>query len=542
MINQVNVTNIAPRKAFSDFSQPNGYYINAPVYNKEVEQKESKSFGKTLVIGALAAGFGILALTKGAVFKTVSKYLDKWKIKLEQKTEKGGRLKNFYHFILGKVNTFLAKSESINNFTSLKDILFQKLMWGKNGQRKFTRNIHEGITRFFDKISRKTVNSAYAGTQRKFATLNEYMASVNERILLENTSNPGAADVIKTINERMARVNTKLEEGFGINARNARLKQMNEASDGLFDYFWNASVKDIKNFRSKNMYNSFIAEDYLLPAKMKMSNETSLLRQVITHNINDNYKETMKAVDNIQKFISPVDIPTNEAMNALRNNLSKYKNLSGSSEASQRAELNKEIIQTLRKLSAAFSDNPKYSREAVQGISGYVKEVENIISKGASKGELQEILTLYKGILPRNEYIKLRFEVESAVKSLDKAIEIETVKYFDKARDLKLGSAPTDILSILATVGAVGWYLGKSDNKDERISASLKYGIPAVGAIATSLYSTARLVAGGKSIALGLLSGWVMNRIGEYVDNTRKKYALDVDFHKWEARVQPDKL
>ena len=97
---------------------------------------------------------------------------------------------------------------------------------------------------------------------------------------------------------------------------------------------------------------------------------------------------------------------------------------------------------------------------------------------------------------------------------------------------MKLGSAPTDVLSILATVGTVGWFLGKSKDKDERISAGLKYGIPAIGAIATSLYCTARLISGGKAMAFGLLSGWIMNKMGVIVDDTRKKFDVGISITK----------
>ena len=145
--------------------------------------------------------------------------------------------------------------------------------------------------------------------------------------------------------------------------------------------------------------------------------------------------------------------------------------------------------------------------------------------------------------MPRKEYLKLKSQVQKAVNSLDKSIETETIKYYDKARDLKLGAAPTDVLSILGTVGAVGWFLGKSKNKDERISASLQYGIPAVGAIATSLYCTARLISGGKALLFGLLSGWVINKAGVIVDNTRKKYSLDISLeNKTIVKPQPDKV
>ncbi len=543
MINSVLFSNTVQRQPFKEFKQPqNGYYINTPINEKE--EKKSHKLGMTLAASALIIGFGTLAIFSGGFNKGAAKLLDKWRLKLEQKVAKDSKLKNFYRFAISRIDTFLEKSESINNFTTLKDVFFQRLMWGKNGQRKFTRKIHEVITKFFDRISRKTVNSSYAKTQSRFAGLTDYMSGLNAKILSEHPNDKNIIEVINNINARMHRVNENLDKGFGINARAERLKEMQEASDGLFQFFWDGSLKDIRNFKSKNMYQSFIAEDYLLPAKMRIGNKAGLLRQAVTHDINDNYRATLKALDNIQKFVSPLDADTNSIMNLLRINLEKYKKLSGVKEVAERDILNREISANLNKLKNVFADNAdnfKYEQDAVKAITTYVSEVENIISK-SSKGELQEILSAYKGLLPRDEYLKLKSHVNSAVKSLDKSIDIETVQYFDKARDLKLGSAPTDVLSIIFTAGAVGYYLNKAESKDDKYSVSLKYGIPAIGAIATSLYSTARLVAGGKALVFGLISGWIMNKLGILVDDARKKYALDVSFHTRDIKPQPDKV
>jgi len=541
MINQVVGQSSIQNRRFGEFSRPNpNWYL----VNTETEEQKQKKHGKKVVLYALAAGFGILALMKGVLPKTTTKYLEKLRIKLEQKANGSGKLAEFYRFTIKGIDSFMKKSESINNLTSLKDVLFQKLMFGKNGQRTFTRKIHEKITYIFNKLSRSTVNTTYAKTHRKFASLNEYMLELNDRILREHAKDPKAQEAIRIIKERMQRVNTGLENGFGINARNKRLEEMEKATDGLFDYFWSASFGDARNFRSKHMYQSFIAEDYMLPFKLKTSSQVGTLRQLITHDINDSYKATIKALDNLQKFVKPTDVETYEIITALRNNLRKYKKLAGKNELAQRTELNKEISKNLKRLSETFRSEAReegYTNEAVSIMSRYIEEVENIISNDR-KGELQEILTAYKPYLSRKEYLKLKSKCNSAVQSLDKSIDTEIVQYTDKARDLKLGSAPTDVLSILATVGTVGWFLGKSKDKDERISASLKYGIPAIGAIATSLFSTARLVSGGKSIALGLISGWIMNIIGTKVDEARKIYSLDVSLqNKTIAKVQSDK-
>ena len=413
MVSQVGI-NYVPKRTFSTFTQPqNGWFLPAQDNNKKTSYKLPLTIGSA----ALVTGFGILALLKGP--KGMNKYLGKLKTKLEKKLASGGRFQSFYKNSLKTINSFYEKSTSINNLTSLKDVLFQKLMFGN----KFTKNIHLNITKIFNRISRNTVNASYAKTQQKFAKLNEYMADINAAIIEKD---PSKAQTIQAIRREISEMNTAFENGFGQNARNSRLEKIEHKTDELFGYFWGESFGDIrKNFRSKNMYQTFIAEEKMAPFKDAMGKDVNAL------------KETL------------------------------------------------------------------------------IKELKDSLAK-------------YKEMLPEKQYKRVEKRVNALIKSLDKSIKTETVSYVDKARDLKLGSAPTDILSILGTVGTVGWFLGKSKNKDERISSSLKYGIPAVGAIATSLFCTAKLVAGGKSIAIGLISGWLMSKLGSIVDNTRKSYKLDI--------------
>ncbi len=434
----------APPRAFNNtFSQPkNGWYI--PVQNVEEEKKKkSHKLGITIAASAILIGFGTLAMTKGVVPKYLSKHLDKWKLQLEQKLHKDGRLSTFYQKTLDFVTSWSEKSKSINNINSLKDVLFERLMCGKDGNRPFTSKIHRGITKIFNKLSRSTVNSSYAKTQRKFASLNESLAAINAKVLKENPANKAVLDNIETAIKNM---NNEYEAGFGLNARNSRLKELQTALTDLFDEFWGKSFngknfKDIiKNFRQKDMYQSFIAEAVMQPAKTVLVENTAVKRNAVT-NITD------------------------------------------------------------------------------------------------------QILKQYETILPNNDYLKVKNKIKSAVNSLNSSIETETGKYFDKARDMKLGSAPTDVLSIVAGLGTVGWFTAKSKDKDERISSVLRYGIPAIGTIATSLYCNARLVSGAKGIMLGILSGMAVNKIGTAVDNARKKYTLDISLqNKTILKPQSDKV
>ena len=140
-------------------------------------------------------------------------------------------------------------------------------------------------------------------------------------------------------------------------------------------------------------------------------------------------------------------------------------------------------------------------------------------------GKVEEILQIYKGILPADQYAKIEKSYKSSVKSLDKSIRLETEEFVSKLRDLTLGSAPTDILTMLGAVGLLGYQIGKSDTNDERLSITLKYGIPALlGQVGVTLYCNAKLFAGTKSLMMGTLSGLLLNRVGEFADNKVKQY------------------
>ena len=101
-------------------------------------------------------------------------------------------------------------------------------------------------------------------------------------------------------------------------------------------------------------------------------------------------------------------------------------------------------------------------------------------------------------------------------------VNMECVEFFDKIRDLRLGSAPTDVLTLLFSFMALSYGLGHAKDTDKRISVMFKTGIPIVGGIAATMYSTTKLVSGGKSIAFGILSAILLNQLGTIADNTYK--------------------
>ncbi|MFI3300705.1 MAG: hypothetical protein R3Y28_04715 [Candidatus Gastranaerophilales bacterium] len=538
MINNVNLNSYS-KNFSSEFSKPKTGYMMMSKKEVKAERdnaKEEKShaLAKSITASAIVLGFGSMLLLKGSLPKNVSNKLNKFKLNLEQKVanfNEGKTVNKFeelYITGLKGVSSFLSKSDRLNNFTSVKDTIFQRMMWGEKdrfGKAPFTKKIHTSITKMFENIGSSTVSNSYSSTNTKFFNFNRRIETINTELLANPSKVIEINGVCKTAKEWLAdatvirkSVNNDLAKGFGQEARAARYGKMQENLAGLYDY-------TNEKLYSKELLHDFVAETYIKPSKMKMGNDVSTLRQLITHNIMDNYNATIKALANIDDFISPADKSTREIVRQLRNHLDDYKKLSGNDEVVRRNSLNCQIVEKLSTLSKAYSGNAekfKYSATQVEDVSVYIKEVQSIIGEN-KKGPIQELLTIYKGLLPRNEYLKLRDYADGAVKSLDKSIDKETVQFYDKCRDLTLGSAPTDVLSIAATLGGVGYGLTKADDNEERISLMFKAGIPAVATVATPLVCSAGLISGGKSMALGILSGVVMNKVGNYVDDFRKK-------------------
>ena len=430
MINQV-VPNSVQKGTFSDFSQPkNGWYLAE--HPSEEEKRKSHKLAYTIAFSTLIFGFCIFALFRGSISRYLTPYLEKLQAKLDNKIAKNTNLKGVYQKISNFVGASISSLQTLNNYTSLKDMLFQKLMYKTNP----TKKLHKYITKIFNNMSRSTVNSSYAGTNKQFANLNEYLLRINAGIL---DKSPEKAGNIASIKAKISAVNAKYDEGFGLQARANRVESIENETNNIFQDVWE-KFGNLDNFRTRNMYQTFIAEERMKPFKTKM----------------------------------------------------------------------------------------------IESVTS---------SKKGIKEELDGILEKYKDILSKKEYKNLEQKVQSALNSLDKSIEIETGKYIDKARDLKLGAAPTDILSIIMTIIPVGWFLGKANDKEERISSTLKYGIPVIGAITTSLICTGKLISGGKARAIALVSGWIMNRIGTSVDETRKKYKVDISLQKKNAsKPQSDKV
>lgn len=541
MLNSVSMSQTTNMNPFDKLTNKRDYHL-APetiqdIYETHEKNKKSKAkkIGLGAAIGAITTSLIVFAFTKGMpknTYKYLESIIDRLdnKIAIRKINGENDALTEFYLKAINKLKKFGEKSQSINNFTSYKDIIFMKMM----DKTKFTKKIHTKITSVFEKMARNTVNRSYKRTQTKFSNLFELYSNMNKKIVDHtrkvtiNGVTKTAAEWVDEINIRQGKIKDGLDKICTPKARQDRyertLKAVENLEEQVIDRTFsgmdkaNTMKQNMEGLKNSPMHQSFIAEDILQPEKTAILNEVNKTRHIIANDITDNYKAATEILNEISVHINPKDRASLDILKQLQAHLTEYKKLSGVTEKEFRAILNKEISKTMKSLTermAETSEKFKYDTDTISKVSEFTNNVEKSLMQNGEKGEFQEILTIYKALLPNSKYNKVKNNTNSAIKTLDKAMYTENSDFFDKVRDLKLGSAPTDILTILGGLGGAAIGITKAEDKDERISATLTYGIPILGTIATSVALTMSLIGGFKSIAIGLLSGQIMSEIGK---------------------------
>lgn len=144
---------------------------------------------------------------------------------------------------------------------------------------------------------------------------------------------------------------------------------------------------------------------------------------------------------------------------------------------------------------------------------------QNAVSKlTGENGAYKEIINLFEPYLSQEEKAIFTKHLSKASKSLKHANKTECIDYFDKKRDLVLGSAPTDILTALVGLGASGVALSTADDKEQRISRLLTGVFPIIGGLAASFVFAAQLVSGSVGLVAGAGVSILLNKIGSFVN------------------------
>jgi hypothetical protein len=498
-------------------------------YNNNTQTGESDSVSKfALATGGtvLIAGGGILMFSKGFqknAGKTLNKLKEHLEYKLKLSSFNESKTAKIYDYSIKRINSFIKKSESINNITSAKDILFMKLMY----KTKPTRKIHDAITNIFENLSRKTVINSYKKTTKRFDKMNEIIDKLDEYILKNS-----ADEVVEYNGEKYTRrelvekakshrdiAKIAVTSFMSKNAMQTRYNEISDITANLYSKFWDVSFKDFwtKNnkFKRKEMWQTFIAAEQIKADKIKLSGKVALVRSVLTNDA-ERTQMMLNHIKDIEEILLPTDTKGIELVNKLKwliDNPEVYKNNKDKFLAD---------LKQLKQHDIILNSDPSITEAYAHIKETQISILEELAMEEAT-GEIQDMMSIYYKIAPF-EFVKSGAElsIKQAVSSFDKSINLETAEFFDKVRDLKLGSAPTDILTIMLSCGMITYGLSYAKDKEQRLSVMLKSGIPIAGAVATSLISATKLISGGKSLALGAISGIILNKMGVIADNLRK--------------------
>lgn len=461
------------------------------------KQKRQAHLGIAITATTVGVGLTTLALGK-SLSKSGRGNLNKLYTYLTKKSDELSKKPVFTkseQFVQSAVNLGKSTAEStraVLNTISLKDILFKKITNPIPGVGKAC----QAITNFFEGVAVKRTESAYATANKNFNKMYEAFECANLKV---------SKDTAMASNNTINRVKRIFEKNFSVGESLKRINKTKDCYKNLDEKFWEKSFKDFKNMaKDKNTYSSFIAEKMMAGDKTKLFSEVSNNKAAIQFSFKDDYNNLKTLADEIQGMIDPFNKKTMPVLDNIKKNLDTF-----NKKHSQNAK--EAILNDLENLTA-FVEDKKIAEQ-------FRKSIESVPK--TKLGRLQSLLEMYKGELSEKDYKKLERQVNKAIKSLDKSTTLETNNLFDKRRDLKIGSAPTDMLTLLTTFATVGIGLGRAENSDERKSAALKFGIPAIGTVLTTMYGTLKMFTTAQSLVFGAITGLVINKIGEAADNLR---------------------
>ncbi len=446
--------------------------------------------------------------------------------KLEKSNIKGSdRWSEFWERSIRRVDSFMEKSQSINNFTTLKDIGFKRLM----DISKPTANLHKKITAFFERIARRTVINSYKTTKKNFSKMYETFDNLDEIIL---KSNPDEVikykgkeytkkELIEIAQKHREQIRTSVSDFTSDSSMLGRYKYMKKATASLYSQFWDKITNKFWSkdnaFLSKEMWQTYIPDAQLTGNKKSLSEQVALVRKCISYTDKDKTLIVSRYIKTLKSLIPPSDKEGLTLIKKLEWFLDNPEGLSQNRES---------LIKTLQ----AIKERPfeKGLENTVIENQKKIRQsnIDSIISLLDEKniGELQEMIDIYKKLAPYElAQTKAEKTVRKAVSSFDKALKTETTEFFDKLRDLQLGSAPTDVIGILAPTAMIGYGLIEAADTDERKSVMYTAGIPIIGSVATTIYCTTKLISGGISLGIAAATGVAFKIIGDIIDKYRPK-------------------
>ena len=231
------------------------------------------------------------------------------------------------------------------------------------------------------------------------------------------------------------------------------------------------------------------------------------------------FEQKLKEIDNLQEYFSSVNVKDRlNHQNKLMENLEKdvsEKIIQAKDTIVGRIK-GKRIDNEMKfKDTCSFWAEDSLMLERTNIEENGTKVINSLVGDGKTqKGAYHEVVELLTPHLNKEEKQAFEESIKQAEKLLRKANKTECVEYFDKKRDLVLGSAPTDVVTAIASLIASGIAIGVADSKEDRLSRLISGALPVFAGLGVSTALTAMLFSGGKGMALGTGSGMVLSALG----------------------------
>ena len=174
--------------------------------------------------------------------------------------------------------------------------------------------------------------------------------------------------------------------------------------------------------------------------------------------------------------------------------------------------LDESILNKLHKDGDRISDNLFFKKGFFNRIINETVADTKINNLDEVKKALQEIQ------IPEN----LSQEAKDALTKFNEIRLKTSQELVPKLRDINAGNAPTDLITILASSGALAGAVAMEDDKEEKKSIIINLGIPLIATLGTQIYGTIKLLSGLKSLVFGLATGQIASQAAKLADMTFK--------------------
>ncbi len=524
------------------YPQPQLASVTVGEINGDVEKKNNTSHKKIFGIIGVSVGsvalltlIGLFTLSKGfsASFakkvKHASKTLQKKIYELSADTKELTTSQKMKLRISKAMQPIADAMQASSNITSIKD------SWINHWLKKMKLEpVIKKMNNVFKEIISKNTRNYYI----KAETSNLKFCAYLDELAVE--AQKAGKPELKAQLENYARELRALYKNTFTSAEHfERTNNAFASMEGLDKQVYDKLFADNGLFKNLKKYKTYITTDLIEKDRTKLAENLLTRKAGLSNNINDNYNNIRRLLNDIKINVNPKDEKAVELVKNLSNSLEEYKNAAGTTETAVREKLYKTFKSDMNKLSEIFESDKQYA-DNISEVKNKIAEFYSAINPSvAKKGKAQEAITLIKENFGKNtkEYQKAKELMSDLNTDLNKAISSELNTY-EKLAELQVGSLPADILGILGPTALGAMMVVGAENKDERISKTLTQGIPIVGGVATSYYGNTRGWTGAKNLFLGFAIGYVLNILGTQADGFYKKYIekqnlLKTTFESW---------